>query len=122
MGRKRDCRNEDLESDLDSDFGVRGPSLLGLPKLPKLLMRKKFLIFVGRCVLLSLEDFLEEKERPEKFRFSVDMTTLSGRVADRFQSRCEERGAREIFDKVVDLVVALWPAKKVRMCKGVEVD
>jgi hypothetical protein len=71
---KRDCRNDDLDSDLDSDLGVRGPSLFGLLLPPRLLMRKKFLILVGRCVLGSLEVFLEEKERPEKFRFSVDMT------------------------------------------------
>ena len=69
VGMKRDCRNDDL----DSDLGVRRPSLFGLLLPPRLVMRKKFLILVGRCVLPSLELFLEEKERPEKFRFSVDM-------------------------------------------------
>lgn len=78
VGRKRDCRKVDLDSDLDSDLGVSGPSLFTLLLLPRLFMRKKFLSFVGRCELESLECFLEEKERPEKFRFSADMTTDAG--------------------------------------------
>ena len=47
-GRKRDCRKVDLDSDLDSDLGVGGPSLWILLLLPRLFMRKKFLNLVGR--------------------------------------------------------------------------
>jgi hypothetical protein len=77
VGKNRDCLNDDLDSDLDSDFGVGRVSLcqmlVPVLVLPRLLMRKKFLSLVGRWVLESLECFLEEKERPEKFRFSVAM-------------------------------------------------
>lgn len=73
-GRKRDCRKVDLDSDFDSDLGVGGPSLLAMLLLPRLFIRKKFLIFVGRGVVDSLECFFEEKDKPEKLRFSVDMT------------------------------------------------
>jgi hypothetical protein len=78
VGRNRDCRNVDF-SLLARDSFSRSRSLLaGLPLceeewLLELLIRKKFLIFVGRWPD-SLECFREGSERPGKFpRFSLDM-------------------------------------------------
>ena len=64
--RKRDCLK-----DLVSDFGVGRPSVPMTVLLPKLEMRKKFLILWGK----SLELFVwrEELDMPEKFRFSLCM-------------------------------------------------
>lgn len=61
--RKRDCLKEDF-----SDFGVGTPSLFKLVLLPKLLIRKKFLILCGK----SFEPLVcrEELDMPEKLRFS----------------------------------------------------
>ena len=63
LPRKRDCLK-----DFDSDLGVGRPSVPMTVLLPRLLMRKKFLILCGK----SLEPFVcrEELDIPEKLRFS----------------------------------------------------
>lgn len=62
--RKRDCLK-----DFVSDLGVGRPSVPMTVLLPKLVMRKKFLILWGK----SFEPFVwrEEVDMPEKFRFSL---------------------------------------------------
>ena len=62
--RKRDCRK-----DFVSDLGVGRPSVPMIVLLPKLLMRKKFLILWGK----SFEPFVcrDELDMPEKLRFSL---------------------------------------------------
>ena len=65
-----------LVPDFNSDFGVGRPSTPRAVLLPGLLIRKKFLSLVGRWLFGdSVPCLLEEKDRLEKFRFSVVMAT-----------------------------------------------
>ena len=44
-------------------------------------------------MLESFECFLEVKERPEKFRFSVDMIVLPIAISNRFKARLQDAEA-----------------------------
>ena len=70
---KRDWRKLDLESFLGWEFEVPSSECLRslLSLLPRLLMRKKFLIFCETWLLEPLTFRLDDSGRPEKVLFSV---------------------------------------------------